>query len=168
MEETILKRNNKGRFVKGVNSSQSKGWKIAIKKRWKNYQHKRVQRTCNNCGKKFEVYPYRKDSAKFCSHSCNSIYTGRLRIERATPILRYDGYLYIRMSSYHRNHERYAKIADLVLERKIGRLLKKNEIAHHIDGCKTNDNPNNLYLMIKKQHDIYHFNLRRTYKLWQK
>ncbi|KKL11271.1 hypothetical protein LCGC14_2547460, partial [marine sediment metagenome] len=138
MEETISKRDNKGRFIKGVNFSQSESWKRAIKKRWKDFQPERIKKICIVCKKNFEVYLYRKDTAKFCSHSCKGIYIGRLRRERAIPILRYDGYMYIRMPSYHRNHEGYAKISDLILEQKIGRLLKKNEIAHHIDGCKTN------------------------------
>jgi len=59
--------------------------------------------------------------------------------------------------------KKYRLPSFLVLEQKIGRLLKENEIAHHIDECKTNDSPDNLLLMTKKQHDNYHLNKR-----WQK
>ena len=30
----------------------------------------KVIKICLNCGKKFKTYPYRKDTAKYCSHSC--------------------------------------------------------------------------------------------------
>ena len=35
----------------------------------------------------------------------------------------------------------------LVMEEKIGRLLKEDEIVHHLDGNKKNNNPNNLQLL---------------------
>ncbi|MHA1482134.1 MAG: endonuclease domain-containing protein [Candidatus Heimdallarchaeaceae archaeon] len=31
---------------------------------------KKIQKTCKICGKEFSVYPYRKNSAKFCSYKC--------------------------------------------------------------------------------------------------
>jgi len=159
-----IKRDNKGRFIKGNDPSKLKGWRDALKKRVANYKPKKIQKKCLTCKKAFEVSLYRKNTAKFCSMSCRSINIGKIRRKKAVPILRH-GYMYIRRPSYHRSKRQggYAKIADLVLEQKIGRLLKENEIAHHIDECKTNDSPDNLLLMTKKQHDNYHLNKR-----WQK
>jgi len=31
---------------------------------------KKIRKICRVCGKEFEVYPYRKDSAKYCSREC--------------------------------------------------------------------------------------------------
>lgn len=35
---------------------------------------------------------------------------------------------------------------NVVMEKKIGRPIKKKEVVHHIDNDKTNDSPENLYL----------------------
>lgn len=43
-----------------------------------------------------------------------------------------------------------------VMEKHIGRKLNKNEIVHHIDGNKSNNNINNLQIMSKKEHRILH------------
>ena len=43
-----------------------------------------------------------------------------------------------------------------VMENHIGRKLNKNEIVHHIDGNKSNNNINNLQIMSEKEHKILH------------
>jgi len=50
----------------------------------------------------------------------------------------------------------YRKNADLVLERKIGRPLAINELAHHKNEIKSDDSPENLELMTVVQHRAYH------------
>jgi len=48
----------------------------------------------------------------------------------------------------------------LIIERKIGRKLKKNEVVHHING-KTDDNRlSNLLLMTRGQHTALHNAMR--------
>lgn len=152
-------RNKKGQFIKG--SKPSKKCIDAIKEYYRNKPKKRVAYNCTFCKKVFEVYPYRKD-VKFCSHSCKAKNLGIKRMQNVVPVLMSSGYMFIKIPSHHRaNKSGYVKIADLVLELKIGRPLKKNEIAHHIDECKTNDSPNNLEVMTKKEHDTFH-----TKKRW--
>ena len=50
----------------------------------------------------------------------------------------------------------------LVLEEKIGRKLRKNEVAHHIDEDKQNNSPDNLELMTRKAHAKHHGRELRT------
>jgi hypothetical protein len=50
----------------------------------------------------------------------------------------------------------YVKRADIVLEKKIGRRLRKGEIAHHIDQNKENDSPRNLELKSNLAHTRQH------------
>lgn len=51
--------------------------------------------------------------------------------------------------------ERVAKHV-LVAERKYSRILKTGEVVHHIDGNKQNNKPENLCILQKKRHGIYH------------
>ena len=71
--------------------------------------------------------------------------------------------MFIRNKNHHRaNKQGYVKIADIVLEQKIGRKLLKNEIAHHIDGNKFNDSVENLKIMDNYKHTIMHLKLRKN------
>lgn len=44
----------------------------------------------------------------------------------------------------HRTKNDYVLLHRIILENKLGRLLNKNEIAHHKDENKKNNNPDNL------------------------
>ena len=44
----------------------------------------------------------------------------------------------------------------LIAEEKIGRKLKKNEVAHHMDGDKRNNNPENLTVVTRSEHAKIH------------
>lgn len=67
------------------------------------------------------------------------------------------GYTYLRDPGHHRAMKNgYVKRADVVLESKIGRPLKKHEIAHHKDRNKANDAPENLELTTVSDHARLH------------
>jgi hypothetical protein len=48
-----------------------------------------------------------------------------------------------------------------VVAAQLGRLLREDEIVHHIDGDKTNDAPENLAVMTRSDHTRYHRTNRR-------
>ena len=82
---------------------------------------------------------------------------------------------------YEPEHHRAAKSGFVlehivVAEKKIGRKLKyygrnhsNNEIIHHIDGCRTNNSPDNLFITNNKNHRKLHYSLEKmAYELFRK
>lgn len=69
------------------------------------------------------------------------------------------GYVFI----YSPNHPRvknqkrkYVFEHILVIEKKIGRFLKNNEVVHHINGIRNDNKINNLILFTRAQHMKFH------------
>lgn len=60
----------------------------------------------------------------------------------------------------HANKHGYVLAHRLVMEEKLGRLLKENELVHHLDGNTKNNNPDNLVVVSTiehmKLHGMYH------------
>jgi len=80
------------------------------------------------------------------------------------------GYLYVLKPNHPRvnkGNKGYIKRANLVIEKKIGRLLTEKEIVHHI-GKRDDDRIGMLYLFRSQgEHQTYHMNIRITYKNWE-
>jgi len=55
-----------------------------------------------------------------------------------------------------RGEHKYKSEHKLIMETKLGRKLKKEEVVHHIDGNKTNNNLDNLQLMTRSEHSSHH------------
>jgi len=98
------------------------------------------------------------DNHHNCSGSNNSQWKGGMVQSR--------GY----KSVYSPNHpnatiNHYVRESRLVMEKKIGRILSKEEIVHHLDGDNTNNQLDNLHLFPNQsKHWTYHLYLRRIVK----
>ena len=71
-----------------------------------------------------------------------------------------DGYILVRAPGDHpgNNHNGYIRLHRLVMEQKLGRYLQPEEVVHHIDGDRQNNQPDNLELF---EHNGLH--LRREW-----
>lgn len=53
-------------------------------------------------------------------------------------------------------HHKYRREHLVVVEKHIGRKLYTDECCHHLDGERTNNELENLCILIKREHDRYH------------
>ena len=118
----------------------------------------KIERTCKECGKVFEVIPYRIKigEGKYCTTKCfgesqkskkRPQFSGKNHPNWKGGKKIKGGYLFILMPDHPRATEKgYVKNSHLVMEQKIGRFIQLPEVVHHIDGDKLNDTTSNLYL----------------------
>lgn len=128
-----------------------------------------IKKICRQCLRSYEIPPSRGQKSAFCSYSCRSIYTGFLRRQRAKPRLSTQGYFFIKQPDYHRaNKQGYAKVCDMVAEKKMGKKLLPDEVVHHLNRIRTDDRPENLQVLTKSDHSKLHCLLNKQdgkYKL---
>ncbi len=115
---------------------------------------KRVTLMCRHCGKPFEWIVSRAHVRKFCSlvcHRAHDIAHGRTDGKPAT-IRWVDGYVMVP------NPHGPGRVLEhrLVAEYMIGRPLLPGEVVHHIDECRTNNDPSNLQVMTRSDHSSLH------------
>lgn len=68
------------------------------------------------------------------------------------------GYRYCRTVPIHpkANSKGLYPLHRVLIENKLNRLLEDNEIVHHIDGDKSNDDQDNLIVMLRSEHSSFH------------
>ena len=105
------------------------------------YKHHGSNLACQECGSVFyrRFGEQRRAKTVFCSRSC--YFRNRRNSAKATT--------YLKINSIHEHR--------IVAEKKIGRKLMKNEVVHHIDEDKHNNDPENLMIFnSQKEHATYH------------
>ena len=120
-----------------------------------------IKRICKTCKKPFYVHSYvlKHNACKFCSRKCRFKDiggSGNPKWKGGKMLI--GGYWYI-LSPEHPSKTQMGYVAEhrLVMEKKIGRFLKKNEIIHHINGIKTDNRTKNLMITNNSEHTSIHF-----------
>lgn len=101
---------------------------------------------CKQCGKEF--YSTRN---MFCSSKCFYDYKKENYKHKEYEE---NGYIVLYKNGY--NKKGNAKQHVLIMENYLGRRLNKNEVVHHIDGNKKNNDISNLKLMTRAEHSRFH------------
>ncbi|WP_376751321.1 HNH endonuclease signature motif containing protein [Sphingobacterium mizutaii] len=55
-----------------------------------------------------------------------------------------------------RKHNGYTREHRSICEERLGRQLEKGEVVHHIDGVKLNNEPDNLHVCTRNEHNKAH------------
>lgn len=102
---------------------------------------------CLNCGKTF--YATR---GKFCSQECACEYRSKNYKDHKT--YSENGYLVKYEKGY--NKKGNVKVHRAIMEEHLGRKLSPDEVVHHIDGNKKNNDISNLKVMTRGEHSRLH------------
>lgn len=125
--------------------------------------------TCLQCGEVFQRSPAKLVSERvYCGKICFGLASRKPPLVAATfndymanfdALMQYavtagNGYLIIRARIAGKRYRIYQH--RLVLQKKLGRELRSDEVAHHIDGCRSNNDPVNLAVMVGREHAREH------------
>ena len=106
---------------------------------------------CEWCQTMFQ--PVKDGARRFCSRSCAAKWTGKNRMSSKGYVMTAKGYKLIYMPEHPNAKRGYIQEHRYVMEQKVGRLLTPEEVVHHMNHVKTDNRPENLQLMMKRDHD---------------
>jgi predicted RNA-binding Zn-ribbon protein involved in translation (DUF1610 family) len=129
-----------------------------------------IKEACSNCGKVIwrHKYSHRKSDKRWCSKKCRTILISRENNPRwkgGKSVNKHGNeYKYSYLPDHPNNSGGYIPEHRVVMEKKIGRILKRSEIVHHIDGDTTNNAEYNLFLTDIPGHNKIHNRIMKILK----
>jgi HNH endonuclease len=125
----------------------------------------RIKCACAQCGKELIRFPSHLKHTKFgpfCDRDCLGLFrsahlTGSLAANFKTGNVKDRAYIRI-LVPWHPNKDRQNKVHlhRIIVEAKLGRFLKEDEIVHHKDGNPENNHWDNLEVMSQAEHAKQH------------
>lgn len=113
----------------------------------KNY--KKHAKICKVCGIEY-LSKHPKGSGPYCSHKCH-------RRDVQKPFIYRQGYKYLFIPDHPcATKQGYYKEHRYIMEQHIKRVLKKNEIVHHINHIRDDNRIENLMILNNSEHRSYH------------
>ena len=116
----------------------------------------KIDLICTHCKKNYQVQHHRTDS-KFCSKKC---YTKHSHMQ-SNEITTNSGHISIRQEDSSKYQARHR----VVMEAHLGRDLHEDEIVHHINYNKSDNQIENLDVLSKEEHGFAHGTLRNLVKI---
>lgn len=117
---------------------------------------------CKQCGKSTKQLLH--GTSLFCNQKCYFKWKRKNPHKKAyKDKIFVSGYFYLYMPDHPNAIKKSRYIAEhrYNLEQKIGRLLEKNEVAHHINGNKKDNRLENLEVLTNNEHNKHHANTRK-------
>jgi hypothetical protein len=144
---------------------------------------KKVDRRCEICGKEWVMPKYKTKNrpARFCSQECRNAFFAKIPKHKKCFICgkefkdrkggrrkycSYECYWDSLKRKYPKDKREYigkringvrVRLHRHIMEEKIGRKLKRNEIVHHINGDKHDNRIENLEIISQSEHIKKHF-----------
>lgn len=131
--------------------------KCYIKGRWG--KGRKIIKQCEICNKDFKTY--KSVNKRFCSRQCKvkwqKTITGSIHPAYKGIINYGNGYNALFMPQHPQSDSKgYVLEHRYIMETKLGRFLEKEEIVHHLNGDKKDNNLSNLELTNNKDHSRRH------------
>lgn len=119
-----------------------------------------INKICPTCKKEFKTFPSRK--AIYCNKKCY-IKTGSKNPKWHGGYLLLDGYKYT-YSPQHPFHTKMGYVAEhrLIIEKSLGRYLSKQEVIHHINGNRLDNQLKNLVVCTSPGKHVVKFHVNRN------
>jgi endogenous inhibitor of DNA gyrase (YacG/DUF329 family) len=137
----------------GVDSKTIWSWmkKFNIPCKEKHFR-KRAVKICPVCGKEFEVFWHDRNKTIYCSNKCRLYALHRNKIKKII-----NEEFYVNSRGYISKFGSWGRGYHVeIMEKMIGRKLKKNESVHHINLDKQDNSIENLLLLTENEHQKLH------------
>lgn len=144
---------NAGRFCKlgGVSwlAGHRFGRLVAVELLPKENQNRRWRCRCD-CGGFIDALAHNLIAGKVSSCGC---YLTQYHESRRKDVVYHKGYAFVKQPDHPRSHPTSGRVREhiLVMELKLGRSLRPGEEAHHKNGLRADNRPENLELWLRSQ-----------------
>lgn len=155
--------NTKRGWIKGQPLRFLNGHNQRTQKRERN----QIEKECTYCGNKFLIWPGRSETAKFCSISCKTSNTNKVKARGYGELTKENGYLKIKIPDHaYCDKSGYVFFHRYLIEQHLGYEINPKEYdVHHIDENKMNNDLSNLVVIRHSAHMRLHALKRKFWEL---